>query len=153
MSTASRRPLASSAGFYWFLFALQTAGVLIILWQGLPIYRLIIRNPGPQHTTSLTFQWALGAIALIQLAYWLRVSRARTPALRPNIILNHLLLFAGRLNFVFGAAMFSTILYLRYEELTVSPSLLALLLGTVFSLFCYSLELENVALAAGPHRK
>jgi hypothetical protein len=126
------------------LLAVQTAGIAIVLWWGVPIYRLIIENPGPQHLDWVAFVWGSAAVALIQVGYWFRLNFVSALHFRPNVILSHLILFLGRLTFVFGATIFSTIVYLRLPQITPSLPRFALLFAVLFSLFCYTPELENL---------
>jgi hypothetical protein len=61
-------------------------------------------------------------------------------------------LFASRFSFIFGAALFTAIMYYRFPELEKSISRLALLVAVLFSIFCYSLELEWLALELSDRR-
>ena len=54
---------------YWLLLALQTAGTVLLYWDALPIYRNIMIDPKAHDATTTTI--ALGASALIQVAYWI----------------------------------------------------------------------------------
>jgi len=131
-------------GLYAALLLVQTAGVVLILWQGVPLYRLIMKNPGPEYAGLGTFVWAIVAVVAIQVAYWLRLRLAPTIALRPNIVLSHIILFLARISFVFGTALFSTIVFLRLPDISVSGPRIVLLVFVMFSLFCYTLELEQL---------
>jgi hypothetical protein len=129
---------------YAALLLAQTGGVAVILWHGVPLYRLIIKNPGPEYAELSTFVWAIMAVLAIQTAYWLRMRLIPTISLSPNIILNHILLFLARMSFVFATAFFSTIVFLRLPDISVSVPRIVLLVFVMFSLFCYSLELEQL---------
>jgi hypothetical protein len=82
------------------------------------------------------------AVVLIQISYWLRVSLIPTLALPRNAFLSHIALFFGRLSFILGAALFTVVMYYRFPELEKSIPRLLVLIGVLFSMFCYSLELE-----------
>lgn len=127
------------------LFA-QTAGLAIILWQGAPVYRRIVAGfPGPSAGPRAIIL-AILAVVLIQGAYWLRTAIIPSLMLPPNKFLTHIVLFLGRLSFIFGAALFTAVMYYRFPELEKSMPRLAVLIAVLFSVFCYSLELEWLAL-------
>jgi hypothetical protein len=134
-------------GLYATLFSIQTAGVAVILWQGVPLYRLITKSPGPEHTSLDTFVWASIAILAIQVAYWSRLRLTPTIRLTPNIVLSHIILFSSRVSFVFATSLFSTIVFLRFPDITVSVPKIGLLLLAMFSLYCFTLELEKLGQA------
>jgi hypothetical protein len=82
----------------------------------------------------------------MQGAYWLRTAIIPSLTLLPNIFLRHIVLFLGHLSFIFGAALFTAVMYYRLLELERSIPRAAVLLALLFSMFCYSLELEWLAL-------
>jgi hypothetical protein len=132
-------------GLYPLLLAVQTAGLAIILWQGAPVYRRILAGPQGPSADPETLILAAVAVVLIQVAYWLRVVLIPSLSLSPNVFLSHLLLFLSRLSFIFGAALFTAVMYYRFPELENSLPRFAVLVAVLFSIFCYSLELEWLA--------
>jgi hypothetical protein len=133
-------------GQYALLLLVQTGAVAIILWQGIPVYRRILAGSfdGPNaRPTALIL--ATFAVVVIQGAYWFRVANIPSLQLPRHILLSHLVLFAGRFSFIFGAALFTAVMYLRFPELEKSILRAAVLVGVLFSMFCYSLELEWLA--------
>ena len=72
------------------------------------------------------------------------------PALATADFLNHVLLFLGRLSFIFGSALFGIVVFRHLPELDRHIDLLltikrgAILLGCLFALFCASLEVERL---------
>jgi hypothetical protein len=101
----------------------------------------------------------IGTLLVMQVAYWYRLLRVPIPFESSNVILNHLLLFLGRLSFIFGGALFSLVFFRHLPELDRSadvPLLLGrgLLLGYgLFALFCVTLELERLGHALGNDRR
>jgi len=131
----------------YILFSMETAGALVILWAGVPIYRQIVVDVAGHEAHLQTLGWVLLAIVLIQTGYWGRL-RFHHELPRPgHILIAHAVLFLARLSFVFGAGTFSVIFFLRFGELHLSLLRLALLLTVLFSLFCYTLELERLGKA------
>jgi hypothetical protein len=108
----------------------------------LPIYRALLGNPRQELSLDYTLVWALGAVCLIQSAYWYRLLRVTIAIERPNIVLGHFVLFLGRLSFIFAAAIFSVLVFRRVPELSVFPPLHVfgfrsfLAVAVLFSLFC-----------------
>jgi hypothetical protein len=132
---------------YWLLLASQSAGAGIVLWQGVPIYRrLLLGTPdtGPRLSVML---WALLAMALIQPAYW--VARRHSPAVGhvPRPVLGHVVQFLGRLTIIYLGGMFGAVFYVRYQELQLAVWRELMLVAVLFSVFCYTKELERLGLA------
>ncbi len=139
-----RLPQKTRPWCYWLLLASQSAGAGIILWKGIPIYRqLLLGEPDPGPRLSI-FLYALAALALIQPAYWL--ARRLPPPVRrvSRPLLAHLVIFLGRMVFIYVAGMISVVFYLRYADLRLAFWREALLLAVLFSMFCYTTELERL---------
>jgi len=128
-------------------FSIQSTGAGIVLWQGLPLYRyLMVGVPEAVPQNPLTL-WALLAVTLFQASFW--PARAVPPVVgrtaRP--FLAHLILFAGRMTFVYVGGLFAVVFYVRHAELRFAPWRETLLLAVLFSMFCYTLELERIGRA------
>ena len=89
---------------------------------------------------------ALGA-TIIQVCYWLDQYWFATLRLRYNALLGHIILFLSRLNFIFASAVFSAVYIVRFKELEISIWRFVLLSTVLFSIFCYTLELERLGRA------
>ena len=101
----------------YLLFAMETAGAAIILRVGVPIYRQILLDVSSHVPRVQTIGWATLAIVLIQSGYW------------------------GRWLF---PSIFSMTFFLRFDELHLTPLRLGILMAVLFSLFCYTQELERL---------
>jgi hypothetical protein len=134
---------------YTVLFSVQTAGAAVIFLQGVPIYRLIVNEPGPQYADVQTFAWLTVAILAMQFSYWFRLRLMPRISLPAHIVLSHVILFFARIGFVFATALFSTIVILRLPDITFSVPRFAVLIAALFSLFCYTLELEQLGRSLG----
>ncbi|MGA8654558.1 MAG: hypothetical protein WB586_00275 [Chthoniobacterales bacterium] len=137
---------------FFFLFV-QTGGLAIILWQRTPIYRRILEGFGGRSAGSRVLILATLTVGLMQGAYWLRTAIIPSLTLSPNVFLRHIVLFLGRLSFIFGAALFTAVMYFRFPELEKSIPRFAVLVAVLFSMFCYSLEMEWLALQLNGRRK
>jgi hypothetical protein len=96
----------------------------------------------------------------MQIAFWYRVLRVPIPLWQPRIFLNHVLLFLGRLSFIFGSALFGIVVFRHLPELDRGIDVLLMakrgmiLIGCLFALFCTSLEVERLGHAfESRHRK
>jgi hypothetical protein len=131
---------------YSLSLTMQTAGLVMIVWEGAPIYRRLLADADRPAATPEGLLLGTAAVVLIQISYWLRVSLIPTLALPRNVFLSHIALFFGRLSFILGAALFTVVMYYRFPELEKSIPRLLVLIGVLFSMFCYSLGLEWLAL-------
>jgi hypothetical protein len=106
---------------YLLLLAIQMAGALFVVWRELPDFRQLILNPGFQLPYMRSDDFATSAaVAAMQVAYWYRLQRVPIPFQRPKPILSHLLLFLGRLSFVFGGSVFAVVFFRHLPELDQS---------------------------------
>jgi hypothetical protein len=131
---------------YPLLLAVQTIGAVIIYSQGLPLYRQLVAAPEQFESRTLErASWSLSAIALIQIAYWIRY-RVRPPMPRfVNAAIGHVVLFFARLSFVLATSVFSFVFISRKPDFFQIPGHGTMLtLAVLFSLFCYTRELENL---------
>ena len=141
-------------GLYLFLLALQILGAVVFIWQTLPEFRQVAINPGEQLPrdgwSDLT---TFGLLCMMQIAFWCRVLYVPIPFRRPNLVLNHVLLFLGKLSFIFGSALFGVAVFRHFPELDRSVDILlmikrgAIFTGCLFALFCTSLEVERLGQA------
>lgn len=145
---------------YELLLIMQTLAVLIILWSMLPLYRAIMENPGhqiqvmPESPVPL-----LAAVILFHCVYWFRILRVPIAMFRHSLILSHIVLFLGRLSFIFGTSFFALLAYRHLPLLVEVPDHARFAMRFVstlvilFSLYCYSTELERLGVALRPPPK
>ena len=145
---------------YLFLLAVQTAGAIFFIARELPDFRQLALYPGEQLPYMRSDDVAtIGALLAMQAAYWYRLHRVPIPFRGPNAILSHFLLFLGRLSFIFGGSLFAVVFFRHLPELDqgVDTLLMArrgvLLVGSLFALFCFALELERLGNAIGASRQ
>ena len=93
--------------------------------------------------------FVLGAVAviLIQSTYWIRLRCFPPLRFKRHLVLGHAIQFLGRLSFVFIGGMFSVVFFTRFEELEFSIWKVLFLLVVLFSLFCYTLDLDRLGKA------
>ena len=113
---------------YLVLFAVQMFGSDFIVWQDLSAFRQLVLSPGEQPaSTPYDGNTVLAVLFAMQAAYWYRLLRVAIPFRGPSLALSHLFLFLGRLNFIFGSALFSIVLFRHVPELGsgIDPLLMA----------------------------
>jgi hypothetical protein len=141
--TLSEMKLALS----WLLFTAESMGALMILCNGVPIHRRLLMGQGAQQADPTVFVLGTVAIALIQTGYWIRLRCFPSFRFNRHLVLGHAIQFLGRLSFVFIGGLFSVVFFTRFESLEFSIWKVLLLLAVLFSLFCYTLDLERIAKA------
>lgn len=115
-----------------------------MLWKGVPSYRALLSADMPPGTARIL--WSLTVVALIQPAYWLGW-RATPPVEAGGAwrnFLGHIVLFLGRMTFVFVGAVITTVFYVQPTHLQITPYRVLQLMALLFSMFCYILELEKL---------
>jgi len=153
MNTENEPPRATA---YLLLLVAQVIGATLFFLNVLPSLRQMLLNPGEQLPSNPRADlMTCVAVILMQIAYWYRQLRVAIPFRGPNVILSHVFLFLGRLSFIFGSALFGVVFFRHLPELEQSAdiSLLVprgiLLVGSLFALFCFTLELERLGQALG----
>jgi hypothetical protein len=51
----------------------------------------------------------------------------------------------ARLSFILASSTFAIMFLVRFEQLVLSPRRITLVLALLFSMFCYTLELDRLA--------
>ena len=108
-SIASSAKAARSAADRWrysTLFAVQTIGTAILLWNAVPLYRQILSDPASHAVRNENLTWALSSIALMQLGYWISYRIRPQPPQFVNALLGHITLFVAHMSFVFATSVF-----------------------------------------------
>jgi hypothetical protein len=129
---------------HWILFLGQTIGDATILSQLIPLLRELITSGFGEKTPPEINVLAVLAVIIIQVCYWLDQHWFATLRLRYIPVLGNVILFLARLNFIFAGATFSAVYLVRFKEVKMSPLGFLLLLVVLFSMFCYTLELERL---------
>lgn len=139
------------SSFYSICLAIQSAAALTILIAVLRAFRTVIDSLGLIHAASGTEIAVLAiSICVFQAAYWHRLNGIEMPGWR-NVLIGHVVGFTSRLTFIFGGALFSLFFLRHAPELSSSEGAailiprIALLLASLFCLYCYTLELERLA--------
>jgi hypothetical protein len=82
-----------------------------------------LTGDGPYSDTPASWGWRTSSqsarivLCVMQIAFWYRVLRVPIPLWQPRIFLNHVLLFLGRLSFIFGSALFGIVVFRHLPEL------------------------------------
>ncbi|MBB2753301.1 UNVERIFIED_ORG: hypothetical protein GGI57_004011 [Rhizobium aethiopicum] len=91
--------------------------------------------------------------ALVQGPYCYRVFKVPVPVRDTHVVLGQLVLFVSRLAFIIASALFSLVLFRHLPEIDFGRNGSGfvwrglLLLAVLFSVFCFTTELERLGLA------
>jgi hypothetical protein len=88
--------LRDTKNTYLALLAVQFIGAIFLITTVLPDFRQLALYPGE---------------------HWVRLQRLPIPYQGSSIILSHMLLFLGRLSFIFGGALFAVVFFRHVPEL------------------------------------
>jgi hypothetical protein len=109
---------------YLLLLAIQIAGALFFISRELPDFRQLALYPGEQLPYMRSDVAMVGALIAMQVAYWYRLQCIPIPFQGSNAIWSHLLLFLGRLSFIFGGSLFAVVFFRDLPELDRSADIL-----------------------------
>lgn len=149
-TTVNSRPGQKGRGvdLYLLLLLAQTLGIVILVGNFLPLYRKMVLDFSSYKPDQQP--WWIGAVLLVQAAYWFRVRLQPPLPVTRNNVLGHIILFVARLSFVSVTASFTVMFLNRFQDLRAMdyPPLRALLILLMFfTVFCWTLELERLAKA------
>lgn len=142
-----RRSKVTHLGWYWVLLAAQTVGAAVITWNGLPIYRELVEVPSKHVAQASTLVWSGSMAVVIQISFWLCRRHFPTLPHTGSVFFGNVLLFLSRLCFILATSTFSVVFILRPEQLMIPPLNCMMLLVVLFSVFCYTQELERLGRA------
>jgi hypothetical protein len=129
------------------LFAVQTIGTAILIWNAVPLYQQILADPASHVVRNENLTWSLSSIALMQLGYWISYRVRPQPPQFVSVLLGHITLFVARMSFVFATSVFGFMFLVEKPGFHIPPSRYIVLLLGLFSLYCYMLELERLGRA------
>jgi hypothetical protein len=149
-SASSRR----ARWLYSALLAMETLGALVLYWQGLPLYRKLSADIAAHVPQASTILWVIAAGTIIQVAYWTGYHARMVPPIFANAVLGHIMLFIARLAFLLPTAIFSFLFLGKALENQLPASRYLVILFGLFSLYCYTRELERFGnrLLQGPNQ-
>jgi hypothetical protein len=147
-------PDAKSKVAYLSYAALEIAGMALILWDGLPIYRhlFVMKHVGTNEDRAIF----LIAVIAIQAGYWRTFGQIPPFEIPKQTFLGHVLLFMSRLAFIFASSLFALVFYRAPNLLDFHPVNLLLFVAILFSVFCFTRHLEamgNLLLTGSKHSK
>jgi len=131
--------------WYWAMFAVESAGMIYIIYVALPLYRRLLRTPGEDRPGARLLLPALCTVIVMQACYWTKRKIRPSLGRKRSVVLGHLLLFFARLSFIFAGAFLSLILFTRSADTRVSVVGIATVFATTFAQFCYVRELEALS--------
>jgi hypothetical protein len=130
---------------YWSLFALETLGASIVVIKGFPLYKILVFN-FDQFTQDGTYAiWGAAAVALMQSTHWYINANLKAPVIYKSMFISRMISFVGRLYFIVPGSLFSLIFMKRFQEMDLSAPKLAIMVLVLFSMFCYTRDVEELA--------
>ena len=127
---------------YVIFFVVEIAGMIMILWDGIPIFRQLVQFQ--QITTGRTQIILLIAVAFVQFTYWKRLRHDPPFDLPQQQLVAHIILFISRLSFIFASSIFSFVVYRYSDVFQLSFDRSLLMMAVLFSVFCFTRHLEKI---------
>lgn len=111
-------------------------------WKGRTVYRhFLLREPAANTSDLLVI---LVAVIAIQIAYWSVLIGPPPFEIRKNVFAASVVLFLSRLSFMLAGALFSIVVFVRFEELDIHAQGLAIFAAVLFTIYCFSRWLERL---------
>ena len=136
---------------YLICLGIQSTAALTILTGIAQAFRTVVDNLGVLHEVSpIEVAVIVATVCAFQVTYWYRFNRVKIPRWR-GVVFGHIAGFCSRLSFIFGGALFSVFFLRHAPQLSSSEGAMillpriAMLLPSLFCLYCYTLELDRLA--------
>lgn len=147
----------TKARTYALLLVLETLAALIILWSTARMYHAVAEAIGHQLAAPPDSPLPLVvSLILFHCVYWYRLLRVPVAVTFQSLLGSHIVLFVGRLCFILGTSFFALLILRHLPSLTAVPDPVMLTMRfvaaliTLFSLYCYSADLERLGIALRP---
>lgn len=126
---------------------MQAIGAILIMWDGMPLYREALRRPELMQPDPVGSSWLLFYACIMQAAYW--PGRRWDPRLLVgrHPFSGHVVSFLGRMPLLFGTAAFGLLFFARPPGLSLSVYESGVVLAALFSLYCFNQAMERCASA------
>lgn len=138
----SARRLGPPLIVYMVSFLIEIAGMALIMRDGVPLFRHLIRFESAETLVDENIMWI--AVVLIQATYWTYLRHDPPFDLRRQQFIGHVFLLLSRLVFIFASGVFSLVVYRYPDVFDFSLLKTSLLLAAVFSVFCFCRHLERI---------
>jgi hypothetical protein len=127
------------------LLYVETCGLVLVLYLWLLLYRRLLAGPGGDRPGGDIAWKVILVAAVMQACYWGRRRPPRGASTQSEgELVGHVLLFVSRLSFVFVGSSFSLFI-VRVQDTRPSAFGVVASIWTLFAIFCYVLELEQMA--------
>lgn len=135
-------PPIHSTTTYLVCSLVETVGVALVLWDGIPLFRHLIRfEPSG---TAVDEKIMVLAIVMILTPYWACLRHDPPFDLPRQQLLGHVFLLINRLVFIFASGVFSLVVYRYWDVLDPSFFKTSLMMAVLFAVFCFSRHLERI---------
>lgn len=128
---------------YAVLLSAQTAAAIVLFWLVFPVFLNVVNHLGERVKLDLWNQIAMVAsAAALHCLYWTRLKWVAVKPPFQNEFVAHIVLFASRVSFFFGGALFSALFFRHLPELEELPPFgqsvvkVFYVAMTLFALFC-----------------
>jgi hypothetical protein len=129
---------------YCFFFSVETIGILLIFWVGIPQFRHLIRfEQGISLQDEITL---MTGTVLILAPYWTWLRQDPPFELPRQPFLGHIFLFLNRLIFIFASGIFSFVVYRYSDQFDLTILKVCQIMTVLFAIFCFSRHLERLGL-------
>jgi hypothetical protein len=121
---------------------IETVGVALVLWDGIPLFRHLIRFE--QTGTGVDERMMVAAGIFMLLPYWALLRYDPPFDLPQQQFLGHIFLLVNRLVFIFASGVFSLVVYRYWDVFNPSFFKTTLMMVVLFAVFCFSRHLERI---------
>ena len=135
---------------YWLLFCLETIGASIVVIKGFPLYKILVFDFDKFTPDGTYAAWGALAVSLMQSTHWYMNANLKIPASFKSLFFSRMISFLGRLYFIIPGSLFSMIFLKRFDEMDLSLPKMAIMVLVLFSMFCYTRDVEELAKSVKP---
>jgi hypothetical protein len=135
-------PPTASTRTYLVCSLVETIGIALVLWDGIPLFRHLVRFE--QTGTAVDERIMAVSLVLILAPYWAYLRHDPPFDLPRQQFLGHVFLLINRLVFIFASGVFSLVVYRYWDVLNPSLFKTTLMMVVLFAVFCFCRHLERI---------
>ena len=126
---------------YWCAVLITTTAAAAIFWKGRAVYRHLLGHEHPASPADLAV--IMTAILILQAIYWSVLIRPIPFEIKKNMLLANIMLFLSRISFMLAGALFSVVVFVRFDDLSFRLPGLIHFVAVLFTIFCFTRWIES----------
>lgn len=133
---------AASRLLYGATVIVSIAAAAALFWNGRAVYHHLQANAGAVLESEIAI--IFWAVVVLQIAYWWVLRWPAPFGFPKSFFMASVMIFFSRLSFMLAGALFSIVIFIRFEQIHIGPVGYLRFGIVLFTIFCFSRWLESL---------